>query len=319
MFAHKDIESEYRRICIEKLERMLLNVNQRNIYIWGAGKGGKILLDVLKENNVQIKAFIDNNSDKLEYCGYPIMAPTEVNPANDYILISLMSYNYDVLTQIESMNYRDTDCFYVMENSLCNTEDTIYKGCEIGRYTYGYKELLEYYPIAKSIGRYCSINGTAKIWNNHSMDCVTTSPILDHVGCYKWEQNDRIRNFVRKYGKHKDNAPFENSEIRNNRPVIIGNDVWIGASVSILPGVHIGDGAVIAAGSVVCKDVSPYAIVGGIPAKVIKYRFNKNQIKSLMKIKWWEWSHDKIEENLELFYDIDEFLNSQENGNKWGI
>ena len=73
-------------------------------------------------------------------------------------------------------------------------------------------------------------------------------------------------------------------------------------------GVVIGDGAVIAAGSVVTKNVEPYSITAGIPAKHIKYRFNKDQISNLITIKWWDWNDDKIKKNSELFYDIDEFI-----------
>lgn len=308
MDDYNDWEEMYRQNCIEKLGRMLLNVNHRNIFIWGAGNGGGILLDVLQEHHICISGFLDNNDEKKEYRGYPVKKPTTVNPLEDYILIALMGYDYEVLNQLETMEYQDTDCFYVFENSLCNKEDVVYKGCKVGRYTYGYKELLEYYPIAQSIGRYCSINGTAKIWNNHSLDCVTTSPILDHVGFYAWEQNDRVRSLVKKYGRHEGNAAFEESAIRDNKPVVIGNDVWIGAYVSILPGVNIGDGAVIAAGAVVTKDVKPYAIVGGVPAKVIRYRFSSKAIDTFLDVKWWNWPHEKIEEHLELFYEPENFL-----------
>ena len=302
------IEDEYRQICVDKLDRMLSDVENRNIYIWGAGKGGSILLSVLLEHNIQIKGFLDNGNNKKEYLGYPVRKPDSVTPTEDYLLIAIMGYSYDILKQLEAMAYTNKDCFYVFENSQCNLEDIMYKGCRVGRYTYGYKELLEYYPIAESIGRYCSINGTAKIWNNHSMDCITTSPILDHIGFYRWETNDRIRDYVRKYGRHKENAAFEESSIRDNKAVVIGNDVWIGAYVSILPGVHIGDGAVIAAGAVVTKDVEPYAIVGGVPAKVIRYRFDRESIEALLQIKWWNWTHEKIEDNLELFYEPENFL-----------
>lgn len=83
--------------------------------------------------------------------------------------------------------------------------------------------------------------------------------------------------------------------------ILIGNDVWIGNGVTLLPGVKIGDGAVVAAGSIVTKDVPPYAIVGGNPAKVIKYRFTDEQIEKLLDIKWWEWDDRKIEANKENF------------------
>jgi len=83
----------------------------------------------------------------------------------------------------------------------------------------------------------------------------------------------------------------------------VGNDVWIGANVVILPGLTIGDGAVIGAGAVVTKDVPAYAIVAGVPARVINYRFDRDIIAMLLDIAWWDWSDKKIEMNMELFRD----------------
>lgn len=79
-----------------------------------------------------------------------------------------------------------------------------------------------------------------------------------------------------------------------NKPLRIGNDVWIGCNSTILRGVTIGDGAIIAANALVNRDVPPYAIVGGVPAKIIKYRFNPEVIDKLLELKWWNWSIDKI-------------------------
>ena len=88
----------------------------------------------------------------------------------------------------------------------------------------------------------------------------------------------------------------------------IGNDVWIGEGVLILDGVRIGDGAIIGAGAVVTKDVLPYSIVGGVPAKLIRYRFSESQIKKLMKIQWWNWDFEEIKKNINKFGNIEAFL-----------
>lgn len=78
--------------------------------------------------------------------------------------------------------------------------------------------------------------------------------------------------------------------IEEESPIVIGNDVWIGQDVLILStGINIGDGAIVAAGSVVTKDVPPYAIVGGVPARIIKYRFEDHIIEQLMQLKWWQY------------------------------
>ena len=93
-------------------------------------------------------------------------------------------------------------------------------------------------------------------------------------------------------GRHGNGQTFR--RIIRKGQVLIGNDVWIGDDVTILGGVRIGDGAVIAAGAVVVKDVPPYAIVGGNPTKIIKYRFPKETIERLRRIAWWDWDGEKI-------------------------
>lgn len=84
-------------------------------------------------------------------------------------------------------------------------------------------------------------------------------------------------------------------------PAQIGNDVWIGSNSTILGGVKVGDGAVIGAGAVVTKDIPPYAVAVGVPAKVIKYRFSQEKIDQLLKIAWWNWTDEQIIENKEMF------------------
>lgn len=156
--------------------------------------------------------------------------------------------------------------------------------------------------IAKTkIGRYSSIGPRVIcVFGNHpTKQFVSTHPsffsIKEQVG------------FT--YAKKQLYPEFSNP-ISPEYPytISIGNDVWIGSDVRILDGVQIGDGAIVAAGSVVTKNIIPYSIVGGVPAKLIKYRFTEPQISFLKKYKWWEKPQDWIITNAHLFADVEQFM-----------
>ncbi|NGP45662.1 Vat family streptogramin A O-acetyltransferase [Bacillaceae bacterium SIJ1] len=139
------------------------------------------------------------------------------------------------------------------------------------------------------IGKFCAIaKGVEFVMNgaNHRMSSVTTYPF--NIMGNGWE----------KATPSLDELPYKGD-------TVVGNDVWIGQHVTIMPGVHIGDGAVIAANSVVAKDVPAYHIVGGNPGRVIKKRFDDDLIDHLLKIKWWDWSPEKIFSNLEILCSSD--------------
>ncbi len=96
---------------------------------------------------------------------------------------------------------------------------------------------------------------------------------------------------------------------REKKGITVGNDVWIGARAAIMPGVSIGDGAIVGTAALVTKDVPPYAIVGGNPAKILKYRFPEHIIEAMLDIRWWEWPDEKVEAETDyLLGPIDEFV-----------
>ncbi len=150
------------------------------------------------------------------------------------------------------------------------------RNCEVGEYT----SIGRYSKINNAtIGKYCSVSWDVTIGaTNHPMDNISTHafPYVRRIG------------FVEK----------DNQHIVKTR---IGNDVWIGCNAVILPGVVVGDGAVIAAGSVVTKDVPEYAIVAGVPAKVVRFRFDNTTIIDLKDLRWWDLPSELIKTHIELF------------------
>ncbi len=160
----------------------------------------------------------------------------------------------------------------------------------VGKYTYGWEQLKHHSIYLESIGSFCSIAFDVNIAEGtHPISYVTTSPIA----------YDPAFGMAKTYNK---------DVLALTHKAIIGNDVWIGRNAVILSGVKIGNGAIIGAGAVVIKDVPDYAIVGGVPAKIIRYRFTPEIIETLNKIKWWEWSDEKIISNLNLLSNPEKFI-----------
>lgn len=147
--------------------------------------------------------------------------------------------------------------------------------------------VLYQYPINNDkliIGKFCSIGCGAKFLltsANHTQKSLSTFPFP--IFYEEWELD--LKQVTQAWD--------------NKGDIVIGNDVWIGYQAVIMSGVHIGDGAIIGARAVVTKDVSPYSIVGGVPAHFIKKRFDEQTIEKLLKLRFWDWPNQRIKENID--------------------
>lgn len=165
----------------------------------------------------------------------------------------------------------------------------------IGRYTYIARNS---YVSNATIGSFCSIGPNFLCgWGIHPLTGISTAPMF--------------------YSTKRQNGftLSESDKVEERKRIVIGNDVFIGANVTVLDGVTIGDGAVIGAGAVVSKDIPPYAIAVGCPIRIIKYRFDDDQVEALEKLKWWNLADEDLKNVERFFFDIEGFLQSQ-NANK---
>ena len=176
---------------------------------------------------------------------------------------------------------------------------------ELGRYTrvlspfflHGVR-LGNYSYIAKNssvsncvIGRFCSIGPNFCCGQGvHPINGISTAPMFYSV--------------VKQNGI----TLCKENKVKESKLTLIGNDVFIGANVTVLDGVKIGDGAAIGAGAVVVKDIPPYAIAVGVPAKVVKYRFDERTIEALLERQWWNGSEEELQKVERYFWDVNSFL-----------
>lgn len=164
---------------------------------------------------------------------------------------------------------------YTMYNDFVNDPTGFEKNNVLYHYPINHDKLL--------IGKFCSIACGAKfLFNsaNHTLASLSTYPFPLFFDEWELEKTNVTEAWD------------------NKGDIIVGNDVWIGYEAVILAGVMIGDGAIIGTRAVVTKDVPPYTVVGGVPAKPIRKRFNDETVTELLKLKWWDWSEEKISQNI---------------------
>lgn len=213
-----------------------------------------------------------------------------------FSFLSLKRIVLETKRLIRSYKYRSINLNLALNCGIVNTKFGIYNylgenvsviNTTLGDYTYVNRDSK---LLNTKTGKFCSIGPNVQIvLGKHPLDLVSTHPAF--------------------YSINKAFKTFSDTKYFNEYDhVTIGNDVWIGEGVLIPAGVTIGDGAVITARAVVTKDVAPYSVVGGVPAKFIKYRFTEEIIEQIKATKWWDWPENELKSSFKLFHSPELFI-----------
>lgn len=300
-------------LCLTKIQRSLkmrnfdlikkgieskLKLGHRKFVIFPYGDIGMLTQDILNRcYGIRESFIIDNflsiynkqirNLDYIkgiDCTKYTFLIATTNDDIHDDLIISLEKYVPidNIVDLIPKEQYNLTSC---------------------GKYSYG--PLCNHWLVRK-VGSFCSFAPGTSVVQNHPIRYVSTHPFL-----YYGSQASDIYNPYNEYNA----APwyFPNVEPKGKQhkfnKITIGNDVWLGEKVIITNGANIGNGVIAAAGAVITKDVPDYAVVAGVPARIVRFRYTYEQIEKLNIIKWWNWSDEKIKHCYSDFYDsIEHFI-----------
>jgi len=245
----------------------------------------------------------------------PFSAIETMDKENIVVLFSMASDNkfYDEL--LETIVRSDIE--YVEMECYKKTEPIKESRPIVGKYSYG--DICES-PFVEKIGAFCSFASGSNVLQNHPSQYISTHPFLyfdktiNSYLQYTYEEGKELG------AKWYFDGVKPRGVINKAKKSIIGNDVWLGANVQITNGANIGNGVIAGAGAVITKDVPDYAIVAGVPARIIGYRYSKSQIEALNRISWWDWTDEEISERYDDFFiSIDKFIDKYDNMSVRGV
>lgn len=236
-----------------------------------------------------------------ELTPYKFHIADRVDPAKHYVLAVNEDDFNDFKTDEQSKQFTYIDDFYdPFDLGGWLPFDLECGEAKIGRYSYFGSNLAQAckYGELVRVGSFTAINETAYMDVNHQMNMTTVNDMIPFNAQNKAKFDEKCL------------SDSKNPYVVNEKPLTIGNDVWIGANVFINSSTvtSIGDGAIIGAGAVVLEDVPPYAIVVGVPAKIKRYRFSPEMIEVLLRVKWWDWSVEEINANADALMSPEIFM-----------
>mgnify|MGYP003303122592 CR=1 FL=1 len=292
--------------CIEHSFNIRGKDLSKKIIVFPCGDVGIQIINIMKNiYGIEPAYLIDNHKYQFNSDIKEISFLDSIR-REDYVLIlaSINRYIYIELKKLAmsyfaSENILELESMNSIDINICNQT----KQPKCGKYSYG---PLCQNPFIESIGAFCSFADGTDVVLNHATDYITTSPFIYY--------DKSVSSFFPNYDDEC-NAPWYFSGVHPHAEHIkiryckIGNDVWLGKNVIITNGVSIGNGVIAGAGAVITKDVPDYAVVGGVPARIIKYRYTSKQIEALNKIAWWDWTDDEIRKRYDdLYLPIDRFI-----------
>ena len=284
------------RKCIEQK----LDSGFRKFIIFPFGDVGMQVKEVLRNAyGIDAEYVLDNNLCKYNSDIKPLEFLDSISC--DKYCVVLASTNPDIygILKKELQKYLADENIAEL-SSMMNLEEAVKQKewyTKIGKYSYG--PICRNHEFIESIGAFSSFATGTEIVFNHPTQFITTHPMI-----YLGEEFEEVYDYCYIGGvqPHRD-------KIKPAKRIKIGNDVWLGRNVIITNYANIGNGVIAGAGSIITKDVPDYAIVGGVPARIIKFRYSPSEIESLNKIAWWNWTDDEIRERYDDFYlPIDEFI-----------
>ncbi len=295
----QSLESQI-RACIESALRN--SSAKTEIVIYPFGEVGRLVSNILFQvYGIKKSVCVDNR-----ICKY-----NEDIKSVDYLKSVDWNDRWLIVASTNDEIYKDLLSYvkqYVIEDRIieleCMKKWNQDENTIVGRHSYG---CLCNNPMVERIGNFCSFASGCSVTCNHAVDYLSTSPFIYH---------DCILNpgLIGKYTDRKGEPWYiegikPKGKVRKLKRITIGNDVWLATNVLITNGADIGNGVIAGAGAIITKDVPDYAVVGGVPAKIIRYRYSKSEIEALNRIKWWDWTDDEIRKRYDDFFlPIGEFI-----------